>query len=266
MGAVREPEFIGGYRVGRRLDAAGSAETYQATGPAGEVVVLKVMRDVPEELGAAMAARLETAAHHPGLVSPKAWGRDGEDFYAVRDYIAGIDLESMIQSGGPLEPTLAVRYLVQAAAAVAALQAQGVSHGNLKTSNLLFAAESEVVLVMGWGPAIANILPEGESRAAVTAHSLSPEQIQSGRIIPQTDVYALGVILYELVTGEVPFGGSSADVVTYRHLNTQPTPPSGRRAGVPAWIDKVVLKALQKDPAARFSSVEEMRKALVAGL
>ncbi len=266
MGRVREPVVVGGYRLGRRLDAAGSAETHQATGPGGEVVVLKVLRDVSPELAADMSARLEAVAGHPGLITPSAWGRDGDNFYVVRDYIPGIDLESMIQAGGPLEPSLAVRYLLQAAAAVTAIESQGVSHGNLKTSNLLVSAESDEVKVLGWGMAIASILPEGESRAAATAYYLSPEQIQSDRVIPQSDVYALGVILYELVTGAVPFDGTSAAEVAQKHLTTPPTPPSQRRAGVPGWIDKVVLRALQKDPAARYPSAEEMRQALAARL
>jgi serine/threonine-protein kinase len=197
---------------------------------------------------------------------PSAWGSDGDDFYVVRDYIPGIDLESMIQAGGPLEPSLAVRYVLQAAAAVAAFESQGLVHGNLKTSNLLVSAESDEVKVLGWGTAIANILPEEESRAAATAYYLSPEQIQSSRVIPQSDVYALGVILYELVTGAVPFDGTSAAVVAQKHLTVPPARPSERQAGVPGWIDKVVLRALQKDPAARYRSVEEMRQALVAGL
>jgi serine/threonine protein kinase len=169
MGGVREPEVTGGYRLGRRLDAAGSAETYQATGPDGEVMVLKVLRDVSPELASGMSARLAAAPRHQSLIIPSAWGRDGDDFYVVRDYIPGIDLESMIQAGGPLEPSLAGRYLAQAASAVAAIEAQGVSHGNLKTSDLLVSAESDQVKVLGWGMAIANILPEGESRAAATA-------------------------------------------------------------------------------------------------
>ena len=120
---------------------------------------------------------------------------------------------------------------------MAAIESQGVSHGNLKTSNLLVSAESDQVKVTGWGMAIANLLPEGESRAAATAYYLSPEQIQSDRVIPQSDVYALGVILYELVTGKVPFDGISADVVTQKHLTTPPTPPSQRQARR-AWVDR----------------------------
>jgi serine/threonine-protein kinase len=264
MGEIKEPEVIGGYRLGRRLDAAGSAETFQATGPSGEVVVRKVLRDVPPEMAAAVSARLEAAAGHPGLIIPSAWGRDGDDFYAVRDYVPGIDLESMIQAAGPLELSLAVRYILQAAAAVAAIQSQGVSHGNLKTSNLLVSAESDEVKVLGWGMAMANILPDEEGPAAATAYYLSPEQIESDRVIPQSDVYALGVILYELLTGVVPFDGISAPVVAQKHLTMPPTSPSQRRAGVPGVIDKVVLRALQKDPAARYRSAEEMRQALVA--
>jgi eukaryotic-like serine/threonine-protein kinase len=263
MGGAREPVVIGGHRLGRRLDAAGSAETYEATGPGGEVVVLKVLRDVSPELAADMSARLQAVAGHPSLIIPSAWGREGDDFYVVRDYIPGIDLESMIQAGGPLEPELAVLYVAQAASAVAAIQSQGVSHGNLKTSNLLVSAESDQVKVTGWGMAIANLLPEGESRAAATAYYLSPEQIQSDRVIPQTDVYALGAILYELVTGRVPFDGASAPEVAQKHLTTPPTPPSKRRPGVPGSIDKVVLRALQKAPADRYRSAEEMRQALV---
>jgi eukaryotic-like serine/threonine-protein kinase len=266
MSDAKEPVLVGGYRLGRRLDVAGSAETYQATGPGGEVVVLKVMRDVSPDLAADMAARLQAAARHPGLLTPSAWGRDGDDYYVVRDYIPGIDLESMIQAGGPLEPAQAARYVVEAAAAVAAIQSQGVSHGNLKTSNLLLSAESDIVMVTGWGMAMANVLPEEDSRAAATAYYLSPEEIESDRVLPQSDVYALGVILYELVTGEVPFDGISADVVIHKHLTATATPPSKRRAGVPAWIDEVVEKALQKDPASRYQSAEEMRKALVARL
>jgi serine/threonine-protein kinase len=240
-------------------------ETYQATGPGGEVVVLKVLRDVSPQLAADMSTRLAGAAEnpHPSLIMPTAWGRDEGDFYVVRDYIPGIDLESMIRAGGPLEPSLAVHYVAQAASAVAAIESQGVSHGNLKTSNLLVSAESDQVKVVGWGMAIANLLPEGESRAAATAYYLSPEQILSEQVIPQSDVYALGVILYELVTGEVPFDGVSAPEVAQKHLTTPPTPPSKRRTGVPGWIDEVVLRALQKDPAARYRSVEEMRQVLV---
>jgi serine/threonine protein kinase len=149
---------------------------------------------------------------------------------------------------------------------VAAIQSQGISHGNLKTSNLLLASESDEIKVLGWGMAIANLLPDDESRAAATAYYLSPEQILTDRVLPQTDVYALGVILYELVTGVVPFDGYAAIEVEREHVNTPPIPPSKRRVAVPTWIDEVVGKALQKDPASRFRSAEEMRQALIAGL
>ena len=111
--------------MARRLDVAGAAETCQATGARGEIVVVKVLRDVSPKLAADMSARLESAAGNPGLIIPSSWGRDGDDFYVVREYVPGIDLESMIQAGGPLEPSVAVRYVAQAASAVAAIESGG---------------------------------------------------------------------------------------------------------------------------------------------
>ena len=262
MSGEQIPEAIAGYKLRRRLDVAGSAETYQATSPEGNIVVVKVSRDVSPERAANMVVRLEAAPAHPGLIVPFAWGRDGDDFFVVRDYVPGIDLESMLHAGPPLDSPVAVRYVLVAASAVAAIQAQGVVHGNLKTSNLLVDAETDDLKVVGWGLAIADLLPDDESRAPAAAHYLSPEQIQNGLVLPQTDVYALGVILYELVTGVVPFDGVSAPEVAHKHLTERPAPPSKRHAGVPGSVDHVVMRALEKDPAHRHQSAEELRKAL----
>ena len=132
---------------------------------------------------------------------------------------------------------------------VAAIQSRGVSHGNLKTSNLLVSAESDSVRVLGWGMAIANLLPEEESRAAPTRLLPQPGAGRRDLVLPQSDVYALGVIVYELVTGVVPFegplsrrGGSQKRLLDV----TPPTPPSGRRPGVPGPVDKVVHRALER--------------------
>ena len=256
--------MFGPFRLEQRLDSSGAFETYQASGPDGQTVVVKILRAPTPETVSRLTSLLRVGAPaHPNLVPVLDWGEEGGDFYVVRDYVVGTDLEAVVRAKGALSVPLATGYVQQAAAAVAAVQSGGLVHGNVKTANLLLPAGSDQVKVVGFGTAaVGGASSPAPDAPAATAAYLSPEQIQGQVPTARSDVYSLGVVLFELLTGKPPFEGANAAEVAQKHLTAPPSAPSQVRLGIPPAVDEVVERALQKDPAARYGSAEEMHQAL----
>ena len=201
------------------------------------------------------AARL----NHPGIVSVYDSGTDGDTPYIVMQYIEGKTLADFLGSGKTLPPMQAATIGQEIAEALGAAHAQGVIHRDIKPANVMITREGKV-LVMDFGIARLISGPETAPQTSAvlgTASYLSPEQAQGHSVDARSDIYALGVVLYEMLTGRPPFTGDSPMAIAYKQVNATPEAPSSVNPDVPPELDAVVMRALSKNPANRYQTGQE---------
>jgi tRNA A-37 threonylcarbamoyl transferase component Bud32 len=210
-------------------------------------------------------ARAAAGLNHPNIVSVYDFGEDDGAYFMVMEYVEGETLRDIIRSRGPLPAGEAAGVAADVAAALAAAHRHGIVHRDVKPGNVLI---SDMVKVADFGIARAGNPRESLTQTGAvlgTATYLAPEQAQGQPVDPRTDIYALGVMLYEMVAGGPPFRGETPVAVAYQHLSETPVAPSQHNPDVPPALDAVVLKAMEKDPARRQQSAEELREQLLAG-
>ena len=186
--------------------------------------------------------------------------------YIVMEYVDGVTLRDIVHNDGPMPPRRALEVISDACQALNFSHQHGIVHRDVKPANIMIS-KSGAVKVMDFGIARA-LADSGNSvtrTAAVigTAQYLSPEQASGESVDPRSDVYSLGCVLYEMITGVPPFVGDSPVAVAYQHVREDPVPPSQRHAGISPGLDAVVLKALAKNPDNRYQTAAEMRADLV---
>lgn len=214
------------------------------------------------------AARLA----HPNIVSIYDTGSEemrggDESHYIVMEYCGGGTLTPIVENESPLDPERAVRIGASICDALGYAHRHGIVHRDVKPANVLLT-EHHLLKVTDFGIAKAafasgDVTTTGKILG--TVDYLSPEQAAGGEPGPQSDLYALGVVLYELVAGRPPFPRAGGVATAIGHLREMPPPPRSIRAGIPRSLDAAIMKALEKDPDARFASAEEMRDALGGG-
>ena len=201
------------------------------------------------------AARL----NHPGIVSVYDSGTDGETPYIVMQFIEGRTLADYLASGKTIPPMKATQVAKEIAEALAAAHAEGVIHRDIKPANVMVTRDGKV-LVMDFGIARLISGPETAPQTSAvlgTASYLSPEQAQGHSVDARSDIYALGVVLYEMLTGRPPFTGDSPMAIAYKQVNATPEAPSSVNPDVPPQLDAVVMRALSKNPANRYQTGQE---------
>ena len=256
--------FDGRYRILRKLGAGGMANVYLAEDQElGRRVAIKILNERhanDEQFVERFRREAKNAAalSHPNIVSIYDRGEAEGTYYIAMEYLDGRSLKELIVSRGPAPVNVAVEYARQILSALRFAHRHGIVHRDIKPHNVLVDNEGRVK-VTDFGIARAGTSQMTEAGSIVgTAQYLSPEQARGADVDQRSDLYSLGVVLYELLTGETPFDGDTPVEIAMKHLSTLPEPPSAHRPDVPHELDLVATRALAKDPDERYQSAEEM--------
>ena len=261
------------YRLGTRLAVGGMGTVFAATDEKlDRPVAIKVLADnlAHDESFVERFRREARAAAglgHPNIASVYDYGEENGCHFIVMELVEGRDLAQVLRTEGPLSPERTVAIVSQICAALGHAHAAGIIHRDVKPANVI-VDDNDRVKVTDFGIARAA----GDSKLTMTgsvlgtAHYISPEQANGAPLSQRSDLYSLGIVVYESLTGALPFTGSSPMSVAMRHLNDGMPAPSELNPAVPEALDRVVEKATMKDPAARYVDAAEMGAALDASV
>jgi serine/threonine-protein kinase len=255
--------FDGRYRIMRKLGTGGMANVYLAEDQElGRRVAIKILDDRhagDEQFIERFRREAKNAASlsHPNIVSIYDRGEAEGTYYIAMEYLDGRSLKELILSRGPAPVNVAIDYTRQILAALRFAHRHGIVHRDIKPHNVLVDAEGRLK-VTDFGIARAGASQMTEAGSIIgTAQYLSPEQAKGAPVDQTSDLYSVGVLLYELLTGTAPFSGDTPVEIAMKHLSSVPEPPSAHRAEIPHDLDLVVMRALAKDPSERYQSAEE---------
>jgi beta-lactam-binding protein with PASTA domain/predicted Ser/Thr protein kinase len=264
------------YELGEILGFGGMSEVHLARDVRlHRDVAVKVLRaDLARDPGFYLRFRREAqnaaALNHPAIVAVYDTGEAQTDAgplpYIVMEYVNGVTLRDIVHTDGPMPAKRAIEVIADACQALNFSHQHGIIHRDVKPANIMISTTNAVkVMDFGIARAIADSGHSVTQTAAVigTAQYLSPEQARGDAVDARSDVYSLGCVLYEILTGEPPFIGDSPVAVAYQHVREDPIPPSKRHDGISPELDAVVLKALAKNPENRYQTAAEMRADLV---
>ena len=255
----------GRYKIQTLIGTGGMAAVYLAKDLIlDRLVAIKVLRlDFRQNNDAMRRFRREalsaTQLTHPNIVGVYDVGQSQEMNYIVMEYVEGTDLKDYIRQRGALHPIEAVRIMMQIVSAIAAAHQNRIIHRDIKPQNILIDREGNVKITdFGIAVALSDTSLTQTNTLLGSVHYLSPEQARGGMVTIQTDIYALGIVLYELLTGRVPFDGESAVSIALKHFQEPLPPVVNPTAMVPQSLENIVLKATAKDPMNRYRSCYEM--------
>src|SRR4051794_25559610 len=256
--------FDGRYRLERRIGTGGMADVYLAEDESlGRNVAIKVLAEryaEDEQFVERFRREAQAAAglNHPNIVSIYDRGEADGSYYIAMEFLDGRSLKDEIVEDGPLPAPRAIDYALQILQALRFAHRNGVVHRDIKPHNIIVGRDRRLK-VTDFGIARAGASQMTEVGSIIgTAQYLSPEQARGQQVRPPADLYSLGVVLYEMLTGRVPFDGDSAVAIAMKHVSENPRPPRELNPSIPPALEQVVLRALAKDPALRYQSADEM--------
>lgn len=267
--AEQEQRVLGDrYEIHQRLARGGMAQVYLARDRTLDrpVAVKELAPEFATDPSFVERFRREAQAaanlSHPNIVGVFDWGTQDGTYFIVMEYIDGPSLSQVIRRDGPLHPRRAAEIGGEVAAALGFAHSRGVVHRDVKPGNVLLTATGQSK-VTDFGIARALSSPDDDLTQAGsvmgTATYFSPEQAQGLPVDPRSDLYSLGVVIYEMVTGRTPFSGDTPLAIAYRHVQDQPAPPSTIVPDIPVGLEAIIMKLLQKRPDDRYPTAEALR-------
>src|SRR6059058_2924637 len=257
-------EFDRRYVIRRKLGSGGMADVYLAEDQElGRRVALKLLDErhaSDEQFVERFRREAQSAAglNHPNIVSIFDRGRAEGTYYIAMEYLDGRTLKELLVRNGPTPIPIAIDYARQILGALSFAHKNGIVHRDIKPHNVVVGPDGRLK-VTDFGIARSGASQMTEVGSIIgTAQYLSPEQARGSPVDQTSDLYSVGVVLYELLTGQVPFTGETPLEIAMKHLSEVPKPPSELRPEVPHDLDLVVLRALAKDPADRYPTAEQM--------
>ena len=260
--------FNNRYQITERIGIGGMAEVYRAQDNVlGRLVAVKVM--LPQYAAdpsftqrfkqeAAAAANLQS----PYIVNVYDWGHDEGTYYIVMDFVRGSDLKTAINERGAINQRKVAEIGSQVCQALSVAHGLDIIHRDIKPQNIMVQPDGNVK-VMDFGIARAkNSVKTQTSSVLGTAHYISPEQAQGKDLTATSDIYSLGIVLYESATGRLPFDGPDAVSVAMKQVNDLPAPPHEINPDIDPALEAIIMKAMAKNPADRFATSKDMRLAL----
>ena len=255
-----EEKKLGKYKIVYRLGGGGLSDVYQAIGSSGEPVAIKVLHrelfsNIRARGGFLQEAEILEKLEHPNIIKILDCGLSRGRCYLVMEYIKGMSLENLIKQEGKLEENKALHLLYQISSALEYIHRFSIIHRDIKPRNILMDKE-KIPKIADFGIALSKEEKRKNLtvlRAGTPAY-MSPEQIRGERIEEKTDIYSLGVTAYEILTGLLPFQGTTISSMKIKHMNFSPLPPSKLNPGISSVLEEIVLTMLKKDPAERYTA------------
>jgi serine/threonine-protein kinase len=259
------------YEIHRRLARGGMAQVYLARDRSLDrpVAVKELVPEFATDPSFVERFRREAQAaanlSHPNIVGVYDWGAQDGTYFIVMEYVDGPSLSRVLRADGPFHPRRAAEIAAEVAAGLGFAHSRGVVHRDVKPGNVLLTRSGQAkVTDFGIARALSSSDEDLTQAGSVmgTATYFSPEQAQGLSVDPRSDLYSLGVVLYELVTGRPPFTGETPLAIAYKHVQDQPAPPSTLMTGLPEALEAIIMKLLAKRPDDRYASAEDLRSDL----
>lgn len=263
--------FGGRYQVTSQLGTGGMANVYRARDlNLQREVAIKVLRDdftndPAFRVRFLQEARAAANLSHPNIVTIYDFGHDAHRYYIVMEYVEGTELKSLLRRRGSLPVEEAVNLMIQICAGVGYAHRAGLVHCDLKPQNILVSPDNRAKITdFGIARALASIGADETSEVVWgSPQYFAPEQAAGGAPSPASDVYALGVMLFEMLTGRLPFEAADAVLLAELHQVAPPPPPRSLNPAIPEALEQIVLKVLSKEPSARYRTADQLGRVLM---
>lgn len=260
------------YEILEQIDSGGMADIYKAFCiKTNKIVALKLLKDKfsgNSEYVHRFKREAETvfSLDHENIVSVTDIGFDGGAYYLVMEYVEGSTLKALIEKNERIDENEAVQYAIQLCSALSAAHKKGIIHRDIKPHNILIDNNKKVKLTdFGIAKSISSD-EEQEDKVIGSVHYISPEQARGERLDTRSDIYSLGIVLYEMLTGVLPHTGGKTVSVALKHINEQITPPSDIKNDISDALNYIILKATSKNKKDRYQSANQLKNDLVRSI